>query len=415
MRASIAVLAGLIAFAPAAQPSAVWELPNFSDRVDLLVQNPTGRAMNTVAVLNIPDVRSIAPGFPGTLAIVTASRQPTHLLPSQVDDLEGDGQPGEFAISVKLAAYETQSLSIYYSSALHELLPFAKRVHAVHSYGYNHATAALESELIGYRTYGGFFFDVQAHAHHQLGFFNSFIGYSRISAPPLEGQDVVHLGDTLGLAGLFLRAGATTYRPPLNTPSYTHRPPQPEEPVYRIVADGPLRAVVEARLVHWTIGGDAVSLRALYEIRAGEELVRCHWWLKPIHLTRSYEVGAGVRDLPQMHILEAPHAFVTSGTQEAKVGPIALGLSFPPAQARRAGRLITPDGPNEIVAFVHQLTPATPASGEYAFAAAWSGSGWKDPATHLLSILDDGLARPDVRILAHFTNPQPQRLAGEPQ
>ena len=415
MRVSVAILAGLMASAAAAQSRAPWVLPNFSDRVDLVVENPSALELKSIAVVPMAEVRAIAPGFPGTLAIVIESTQPAHFVPSQIDDLNGSGQPDEFVLAVQLAPHQTQSLSIYYSKTLHDVLPVAKRVHAAHNYGYNHATAAIESELIGYRTYGGFFFDVQAHAHDQLGLFNSFLGYSSIAAPPAEGQDVVHLGDTLGLGGLFLRAGGSIYRPPLNTPAYTHHAPKPEEPIYRIVSDGPLRAIVEARLPHWTIGDDAVSLRAIYEIRAGEELVRCRWWATPLHLSRSYDIGAGVRDLPQMKTVEADHVVVTTGIQEAKVGPIALGLSFPPAQARRAGRLMTPDGANEIIVFSQHLTAGSTVSGDYAFAAAWSGTGWQDPAAHLRNVLHNEPGQPDLKLLAHFTNPEPQRVEGEPQ
>ena len=269
MRISIAIFVCFIASTAAAQDGG-WVLPNFSDRVDVLVGNPTSRSMDTLAVLSISQIRSVAPDFPGTLAIA-ASGAPTRFLASQVDDLNGDGQPDEIAISVSLAPHEKWLISIYYSTTLHQTLPAAKRVHASHSYGYNDATAALESELIGYRTYGGFFFDVQAHARGQVGLFNSLIGFARISAPPIEGQDVVHLGDTLGLGGLFVRSQGKTYRPPLNTPDYTHRAPKPDEPVYRIVAEGPLRAIIEAQLPFWKVGDDAVSLRAVYEMPVCKE------------------------------------------------------------------------------------------------------------------------------------------------
>ena len=52
-------------------------------------------------------------------------------------------------------------------------------------------------------------------------------------------MDVIHLGDTLGLGGLFLRAGDEVFRPPLNMPDYAHKPSPPEVPQYRVIADGP--------------------------------------------------------------------------------------------------------------------------------------------------------------------------------
>jgi hypothetical protein len=415
LRISIVIILCFSASTALAQRHNDWELPNFSDRVDLVVENPTGRSMNALAIVNIADVRKIAPQFPGTLAIACESKEPTLFLESQTDSLDGDGEPKEFAVSLKLGPHEKKSLSIYYSTTLHENLPSVKRVHATHSYGYNHATAALESERIGYRIYGGFFFDVQAHARGQSGLFNSLIGYSSISIPPAEGQDVIHLGDTLGLGGLFLRADGDTFRPPMNTPDYTHRAPKPGEPVYRVISDGPLRAVVEARLPHWTIGKDEVSLRALYEMRAGEETVRCQWWITPVRLSRSYEVGVGIRNLSEINVAEAKDLLITSGTQEAKAGPIAIGLSYSAAEAQRGGILRTPDGGNQIITFTRKLEPQQPLSGEYAFAAAWSGSGWSDVSEHLREILENERAQPKIEIVRHEMNPEPQRLEGEPK
>lgn len=379
------------------------------------MENPTGHPLDGLAIIDNAQARSIATNFPGTLTIAADTNQPTAFLPSQVVVFDDHGQPQELSIAVKLAPHEKKSLSIYYSTRLHEKLPSVPYVHASHSYGYNRATGAIESDLIGYRTYGGFFFDVQAHAQGQLGLFNSLIGYSSISNPPAAGQDVFHIGDTLGLGGLFLRLDDVVLRPPLNTPDYTHRVAKPDEPTYRVLADGPLRAIIEARLPHWAIGTDVVSLHALYEIRAGEEVVHCHWWIEPLHLSHTYEIGAGVRDLPQMRRLEAPGLLVISGTQDARVGPIAFGLSYNSRDAHRAGSLATPEGGNQIIVFAQRLAPGHAASGEYNFAAAWSGTGWHDAAAHLRDILERDQIQPVVRLVAHRSNPQPQRLESEPR
>ena len=225
MRASLLLLTCLSASVATAQTGS-WQLPNFSDRLDLVVENPSGHPLDTLATIEVAQARSIATNFPGTLAIAADTNQPTAFLPSQRVAFDDQGQPREFSIAVKLAPHEKKSLSIYYSTTLHETLPSIPHVHASHSYGYNRATAAIESDLIGYRTYGGFFFDVQAHAQGQRGLFNSLIGYSSISNPPAAGQDVFHIGDTLGLGGLFLRFHDGIFRPPLNTPDYTHRADQ---------------------------------------------------------------------------------------------------------------------------------------------------------------------------------------------
>jgi hypothetical protein len=405
----------VLAVLPAtAQQIGPWEFPNFSDRVDLSVQNKADSSIDDVVKLNIAEVKKIAPGFPGTLAVASIATNPKRFLETEIDYPDSTDNSGEFSIAIKLAAHEKKIISIYYSSTLHDNLPQIDHAYASHNYGYNHATAAIESDLIGYRTYGGFFFDVQAHGKGQYGLFNSLLGYSSISHPTIEGEDVIHLGNTLGLGGLFLRSGSDVYRPPFNTPDYTHKTANPDEPKYRIISAGPLRAVVEAVLSDWKIGEDHVALRAVYEIDAGSEVMHCRWRITPLHLSRSYEIGAGIRNLPDHHILQSPNIVVTSGIQDAKVGRVALGISFPLTEAHLAGTLQTSDGGNQILVFAQKLHAGNAVHGEYSFAAAWSGSGWLNPAEHVRDVLQNDVP-PSIVLIQHLNNPNPKDLEGEPK
>ena len=86
---------------------------------------------------------------------------------------------------------------------------------------------------------------------------------------------MLHIGNTLGLGGMFLRRDGKIYQPPANVPTYAHKPSPEMVPHYRVLAQGPLRAIVEATLENWTIDGDVIRLRARYSIDAGESIVRC--------------------------------------------------------------------------------------------------------------------------------------------
>jgi hypothetical protein len=415
LQVSVAALFLVACGAACAQQNIRWVLPNFSDRLQVRISNPGSGAVHTLAVIDVARARAMAPGFPGTLAIVADQSARTRYLPSQVD--AGDeGEPeGAFVIAVNLAPRSQQTLEIYYSNTLKERLPWPNRVDATHSYGYNHATAAIESELIGYRTYGGFYLDVQAHGKGQSGLFNSLSGFTSISSPAVEAEDVLHIGDTLGLGGIFLRSGSSVYRPPVNTPDYAHQLAKPDEPAYRVLAEGPLRALVEEDLPHWKIGGDDVALRAVYEMRESEEAVRCHIWITPLLLARSYEVGAGVRNLPQMHTVEWSPLIAEDGVQDPSIGRIGLGLAFDPNLAHRAGRLTTAEGDNEIVLLSDSLRSGHGVSFTYQVAAAWQGSGWTDPAQHVAEVLQQDEAQPVVTLLQHESTPHPERLTSEPQ
>lgn len=409
---AIIVLSGWPALA---QPSVFWALPNFSDRLEVRVVNANNTPVHTLAVLDISKARRIAPGFPGTLAIVAEQDGRTRYLPSQIDAGNNEEHAGAFVFPVDLAPHQQKTLEIYYSHTLHQDMPWPRLVHATHSYGYNHATAAIESDLIGYRTYGGFFFDVQAHEKGEYGLFNSLIGYTSISRPPVEGQDVIHLGDTLGLGGIFLRCGNTVYRPPMNTPEYAHRAPKPEEPTYLILKTGPLRALVEADLPRWTIGPDTVAVRAIYAMRAGEAVIHCHVWITPLHLSRRYQVGAGFRDLPHMHRMNAPGIMAIDGVQVKSVGRIGLGLAYNPKISHPAGVLMTPGGSNETILFSQPLTAGHTVEEKYAIAAAWQGSGWTRPVQHVVQVLRQEKVQLQLVLMLHQKTPHPNRLEAEPK
>jgi hypothetical protein len=372
MRVRVLLLAMVCGFAHA-QRTPFWEFPNFSDRVQIQVSNPLDVATDGLSILRLSEIQKVAPAFPGTLLLATDDGTPAHYV-----ETEADPPRDEFSLSVHLEPRQTRTIFLYYSTTLRNKLPVIARVYAAHSYGYNRATAALESERIGYRTYGAFMLDVQAHAKSEDGLFNGLFGFASIHHPLAEGHDVVHTGDTLGLGGLFVRSGAVVYRPPFSTPDYTHRPPKSNEPSYRVIVSGPLRAVIEEALPRWKLGNDSVSLRAEYEIDAGQEVVHCHWWIKPLHVSRTYEVGAGIRDLDPGRLTESRAAFATAGIQQPSDGTIALGLAYT-RQAIRAGTLPTPEADNQIIVFSQQLTAANPAEGEYVVGVAWSGSGWSDP------------------------------------
>jgi len=99
------------------------------------------------------------------------------VLPSQADDLDGDGVADEFVFPIELGPRERRTVHVYYSTTLDEPLPWPKRVHASHAFGFNRSTVAFESEIIGYRTYGGFFLDVQARWKDKPGLNNGLTGY----------------------------------------------------------------------------------------------------------------------------------------------------------------------------------------------------------------------------------------------
>lgn len=403
----------LVSVVCSAQQADSWVLSNFAQRLELEVSNPAGTPVETLAVVPVREAGQAALRFPGSLAIAVFPGPPMKILSSQADDLDGDGRADEFIFPVRLGAGESRAIHVYYSTTLRDSIPWPKRVHASHAYGYNRATVALESEVIGYRTYGGFFLDIQARGEGRPGLHNSLVGYFGAGYASETGRDIIHLGDTLGLGGLYLRAGEQIFRPPVNMPDYAHKPSLLDEPEYRVIADGPLRAVVEAKMASWKIGGDEVDLRAVYSIVAGATAAECRFRILPVRLSRSYEVGVGVRHLPDMKLAPAPGRIALSGIQTPKIGALAMALYYDPAEAEARSPLATAESKNECVALRQKLEPGLAVSGRYWVAAAWSGSGIKDLLGHLAAVEKEARASVHVGAYRLTRTPSPQRVDGE--
>jgi hypothetical protein len=276
---------------------------------------------------------------------------------------------------------------------------------------------------------------VQGRAEGHAGLHNTLLGYAGSRQATSAGRDVIHLGDTLGLGGLFLRSGATgergapagapggtVIRPPLNVPDYAHKPSPPDVPIYRVIASGPLRAIVEARLDRWRVSeSEIVSMRATYTITAGAAHVECRFQITPLRIDREYEVGAGVRHLPAMSSDhdQAAGRLALTGTESAAIGPLGLALFYDPASAAAAPALVTKEASNDIVVFRDRLAPGHAVEGRYSMAAAWSGSdsALGGGAGALLPYLRrvERQARAAVRVanLRYTRTPNPDAIEGE--
>ena len=404
----------------AAPPAGDWVLPNFAQRLDVTVTNPGISSVNSLVTLPVAGLQKVALGFPGSLAIAVlknkpGSKYPVTVIPSQAGDLDGDGMADEFEFPIVLNPHESRQVEIYFSTTLHGKILYSRAVHASHNYGYNHQTAALESELIGYRTYGGFFLDVEGRVAGHEGLYNDLNGYLAAHEKFAVGKDIFHIGDTLGLGGIFLERNGKIYRPPMNMPDYAHKPSGEDVPHYRVVADGPLRAIIEAAMDHWKVGDDEVAVRARYSIDSGDAFVRCRVRIIPAKMREEniYQAGAGIRELPQEKSGSESGLLMLSGEQRPETGRLALALYFNPETASASPPITTPEGKNEVAVFKKTLSAGQAIEEDYAVAAAWSGSGIPDLLHYLAGLQPRVNARVVISDERLEQTPQPQRIEGE--
>ncbi len=241
--------------------------------IKIAVSNP-GVSAHSAADVTIPidALRKIAPDFrPGSL-IVTASDAgtleqdaavlETEELPSQVDDLDGDGKGDELAFQMNLGPQQTRVVTISYGDEEH--------IWRLRD-DYKQRTAALfsrkieglgwESEHMAFRIY----FDPR-NAIDLYGKRRPTLQLEMYAAPDYayhdespEGRDIYKVGDAIGVGSV---AGFVDGK--------VLKVADVKDRKWRILASGPVRSVVELEYDGWRAGGKLIHLRTRITQWAGE-------------------------------------------------------------------------------------------------------------------------------------------------
>ena len=203
-------------------------------------------------------------------------------IPFQLDDLNGDGRPDELFFQVSLGPYETQSCLCYAGEK-----PQRRTVKRTDAWLLKQSEpglqgAVLESDWLGFASFG-------PQAMHVYGKFKpGLLGRNLIArdgtpSPGVAAKDYLHVGLGMGAGSVFLDSGAQ--------PAVIERPfANQAEADYRLLASGPLRALVEVRLKNWKTPSGTVDLLERMEMQAGQRSLRCEY-----QILRWNESGAGLR------------------------------------------------------------------------------------------------------------------------
>jgi unsaturated chondroitin disaccharide hydrolase len=223
-------------------------------------------------VVPVVEIRKVAPDFTPGAMIVTASDASTlegdasalqtEELPSQADDLDGDGKADELAFQIDLAPHQTRIVTLSYGDQ--------GRIWRLRG-DYEQRTAALfsrkieglgwESERVAFRVY----FDprnaIDLYGKRrptlQLGMYAS-PDYTYHDESP-EGRDIYKVGDAIGIGSVAAMVDGKTIKVA-----------EVQERKWRIVASGPVRTVVELEYDGWNVGGKLIDLRSRITMWAGE-------------------------------------------------------------------------------------------------------------------------------------------------
>lgn len=241
--------------------------------IKLSVANPSNQIRDHEnVVVSVADLIRLAPDLKAGNVIVTtsdastveedASLLQTIELPSQSDDLDGDGKFDEIAFQIDLKPNQTRIVSIAYGDRdsiqrLRGVYPI--RTNAIFSTKIE--GLGWESEQAAWRIY----FDQRnaidlygkRRPGSQLGMFAS-PEYDYHAESPY-GRDIYKIGDALGIGavGAFVDGKAV-------------RVSDVAERKYRVVSVGPVRSVVQLTYKGWKVGGREVDLVSRITQWAGE-------------------------------------------------------------------------------------------------------------------------------------------------
>ncbi len=241
--------------------------------IKLAVTNPTSQPRpQEDIVVSVAALKRIAPDFKAGTVIVTTSNAATldedarqletQELPSQADDLDGDGKYDEIAFQIALGADQTRIVTIAYGDAatMQRLRSdYPRRAYA--KFAAKFEGMGWESELAAWRLY----FDprnaIDLYGKRRAGLYLDVFGspeYDYHEESPF-GRDIYKIGDALGIGAV----GALVDGKVIKVAEVTERR-------WRVISSGPVRAVVELEYKGWKVGGRSVDLTSRITQWAGE-------------------------------------------------------------------------------------------------------------------------------------------------
>jgi unsaturated chondroitin disaccharide hydrolase len=241
--------------------------------IKVVVSNPseTPRPAANV-VIPVSEIRKIAPDFKPGAAIVTssdastlgedASILQTEELPSQVDDLDGDGKADELAFQISLASRQSRIVTISFGDE--------DRIWRLRK-DYKQSSSALfsrkieglgwESERVAFRIY----FDAR-NAIDIYGKRRPTLQLPMYASPDYgyhdespEGRDIFRVGDAIGIGAVAAMVNGKLIKVA-----------DVRDRKWRIMASGPVRSIVELEYDGWNASGTIVHLKSRITQWAGE-------------------------------------------------------------------------------------------------------------------------------------------------
>jgi unsaturated chondroitin disaccharide hydrolase len=338
-RSVVVVLAALLAAVPA---SALAQAAPHVKTLKLTVSNPgagpaagtgpwSGPGSGTASpiTVSLAALKKLAPDLNPSTIIVTATNAATveadaavlqaTELPSQIDDLDGDGTADELAFQLPLAPGDTRVVTIAYGDAATLMRlkgRYQPRTYA--KFATKYEGPGWESELTAWRLYFDKRNAIDLYGKRRDGLYldtYSTPGYDYHADLPI-GRDIYKNGDAIGIGSIAALVDGQVVK----VADVAARS-------WRIVSTGPVRAIVELTYKGWKVGGREVTLVSRMTQWAGD---RGFWHDVTLTPAAGLQLVTGLPIKPDLPRVDAPGVLATYGRQVVEPG--AQGVASLPGE-----------------------------------------------------------------------------------
>jgi unsaturated chondroitin disaccharide hydrolase len=241
--------------------------------IKLSVTNPSAQSRPSEnVVVPVSALKAIAPDFAAGTVIVTTSEaatldqdaqmQQTVELPSQADDLDGDGKWDELTFQIDLKPHQTRIVTLAYGDA-----PTIQRIRSQYpkrtdaKFAVHYEGPGWESEETAWRIYFDKRNAIDLYGKRRPGLYLDLFAAPEYvyHQESVFGRDIYGIGKALGVAGI----GAMVDGKVTPVAEVADRK-------WRVISAGPVRALLEFQYTGWKIGAHTVDLVSRITQWAGE-------------------------------------------------------------------------------------------------------------------------------------------------
>ncbi len=363
----------------------------FGGEISIIVENPSANHRNGEPVVIVWEVLSERMRALETEKLRLLDDR-HRSIPFQIDDLDGDGNPDEFVFTADLLPNQ-QRRFLLTDTADSLALPTGpyrtdavnyKRVDGIAQFIddddgpgtfrnqnlYPFDGVGWESELIGYRLYLDERNAIDIQGKRLPGLHWRYIAESRpnYQLDAYWGMDVLHVGPALGHGGIGVwDDGAVVY------------PKELDKRRCRVIARGPVRAVVRVDYSGWSLSREKIDLSSIFIIYGGDRITEHRVILRsgssPVHLATGIVKHEGVPEVWD----PSGAALHTSGEQSRSGEKLLMALAFDSSSILQR----TEDVTNHLA--ILDLEKDVPL--RYLISAFWQGESgieWNDTDTNRL-------------------------------